>query len=413
MTVALKQPVAAFDPQAIRAQFPILSRRINDKPLVYLDNAASAQKPRAVIDAMVGAMEHSYANVHRGLHTLANESTQAFEAARADVARLLGADAPERIVFTRGTTEAINLVASSLGQSIGEGDEIVLSIMEHHSNIVPWHLLRERKGAVIKWVELNPDGSLDMESYASALGDRTKIVALTHMSNVLGTRTDGAEIVRMAHARGAPVLLDGSQAAVHGAPDVMALGADFYVVTGHKLYGPTGAGALYAAGDWLDRLPPFLGGGEMIESVSREAVSYAPPPHKFEAGTPAIVEAIGFGEAARWLMAQDRPAIAAHEAALLEKATEGVLAQGGRVHGTAPDKGGILSFSFEKAHPHDLAQLLDKYGVAVRAGQHCAEPLMEHLGVHSTARASFAAYNTEEEVDMFLDALKRAREMLT
>ncbi len=412
MTAALKHPVAGFDPRAIRPEFPILGRRVNGEALVYLDNAASAQKPRAVTGAMMHAMEHSYANVHRGLHTLANESTQAYEGARADVARLLGADSPRRIVFTRGTTEAINLVASSLGESFGEGDEIVLSIMEHHSNIVPWHFLRERKGAVLKWVPVLADGALDMDAYEAALGPRTKLVALTHMSNVLGTKTDGAAIARLAHARGIPVLLDGSQAAVHGAPDVTALGVDFYTVTAHKLYGPTGIGALYAAGDWLDRLPPYQGGGEMIESVARDAVSYAEPPHKFEAGTPAIVEAAGFGAAARWLMAQDRAAIAAHEAMLLARATEGVLEQGGRVHGTAPGKGAILSFSFEGAHPHDLAQLLDKYGVAVRAGQHCAEPLMAHLGVHSTARASFAAYNTVEEVDVFLGALKKAREML-
>jgi cysteine desulfurase/selenocysteine lyase len=412
MTAALKQSVAPFDPHTIRPEFPILSRQVNGQKLVYLDNAASAQKPRAVIGAMTHALEHSYANVHRGLHTLANEATQVFEGARADVARLLGADAPERIVFTRGTTEAINLVASSFGQSVGEGDEIVLSTMEHHSNIVPWHFLRELKGAVLKWVPVLPDGALDMDAYAAALGPRTKIVAITHMSNVLGTKTNGAEIVRLAHAKGIPVLLDGSQGAVHGAPDVMALGVDFYTVTGHKLYGPTGVGALYAAGDWLQRLPPYQGGGEMIESVSRDAITYAQPPHKFEAGTPAIVEAIGFGAAARWLMAQDRVAIAQHENRLLAKATEGVLGQGGRVHGTTPHKGAILAFSFDGAHPHDLAQLLDRYGVAVRAGQHCAEPLMRELGVHSTARASFAAYNTEEEVDIFLDALNRARSML-
>ena len=412
MTAALKQSVAPFDPHAIRPEFPILSRQVNGQKLVYLDNAASAQKPRAVIGAMTHALEHSYANVHRGLHTLANEATQAFEGARADVARLLGADAPERIIFTRGTTEAINLVASSFGQSVGEGDEIVLSTMEHHSNIVPWHFLRERKGAVLKWVPVLPDGALDLDAYAAALGPRTKIVAITHMSNVLGTKTNGAEIVRLAHAKGIPVLLDGSQGAVHGAPDVMALGVDFYTITGHKLYGPTGIGALYASGDWLQRLPPYQGGGEMIESVSRDAISYAQPPHKFEAGTPAIVEAIGFGAAARWLMAQDRIAIAQHENRLLAKATGGVLAQGGRVHGTTPHKGAILAFSFDGAHPHDLAQLLDRYGVAVRAGQHCAEPLMRELGVHSTARASFAAYNTEEEVDIFLDALNRARSML-
>ncbi|MGF1463337.1 MAG: cysteine desulfurase [Maricaulaceae bacterium] len=403
----------AFDVDAIRTDFPILAREVHGRPLVYLDNAASAQKPQAVIDAMTGAMTHAYANVHRGLHTLANETTEAFEGARSKVAGLLNA-AGDEIVFTRGSTEAINLVANGIAEHIQPGDEIVLSVMEHHSNIVPWHFLRERHGAVLKWVDVTEEGLLDRAGYEAALGPRTKIVALTHCSNVLGTKTDGAEIVRLAHEVGARVLLDGSQAVVHGTVDVKALDVDFYVFTGHKLYGPSGVGALYAKREHLETLRPYQGGGEMIASVSQDGVTYADAPHKFEAGTPAIIEAIGLGAAIDYVSGFDRAAVEAHEHALLARAMDGLSGLNGlRVLGHAPDKAAILSFTFEDAHAHDIAQLLDRYGVAVRAGHHCAEPLMRRFGVNSTARASFALYNTAEEVDAFLTALDKTRAFLS
>ena len=404
---------SVFDPDAIRAQFPILSREVNGKPLVYLDNAASAQKPEAVIEAMAGQMRTAYANVHRGLHTLANETTEAFEGARADVARFLNAPSPENIIFTKGGTEAFNLVASGLAGTIRPGEEVVLSIMEHHSNIVPWHFLRERHGAVLRWVGLNPDGSLDMAALAEAIGPKTRMVAITHMSNVLGTVTDAAEIARLAHAAGADVLLDGCQAWVHLPVDVQAIDCDYYVTTGHKLYGPNGIGALYGKPEKLAAMRPYQGGGEMIEIVETGRVTYNEPPHRFEAGTPPIVEAIGLGAAIRWVGQFDSQAVIAHEHALYERAVAGLRGINGlRVHGQAPGKGAVLSFSLEGAHPHDLAQILDRYGVAVRAGHHCAQPLMGHLGVTATARASFAVYNTEAEVDAFIDALGRARDML-
>jgi cysteine desulfurase/selenocysteine lyase len=407
------RPVAAFDADAIRAQFPILSRQVNGHPLAYLDSAASAQKPEAVIEAVADVWRSSYANVHRGLHTLANEATEAFEGARARTARFLGAARLEQIVLTRGATEAINLVASAFGQSISEGDEIILSQMEHHSNIVPWHFLRERKGAVIKWAPVRDDGALDIEAYEALFTDRTKIVAVTHMSNVLGTVTPAKRLTEIAHARGVPILLDGSQAAVHGHVNVDEIGCDFYVFTGHKLYGPNACGALYAAGDWLDRLPPFMGGGEMIAEVSEDGVVYADAPHKFEAGTPAIADVIGMGAAIEWLTSQDRAAIEAHEKALLDRATAGLMEiEGARVIGTTQDKGAILSFVIEGAHPHDLAQIMDKYGVAVRAGHHCAHPLMKRYGVTATVRASFAAYSNAADVDAFLSALRKARAFL-
>ena len=400
----------AFDPYSIRAQFPILSRQMNGRPLVYLDNAASAQKPRAVIDAMVGVMEGGYANVHRGLHTLSNEATEAFEAARESVARFLNAPSPETVVWTKGGTEAINLVAAGLGQSIQPGDEIIVSEMEHHSNIVPWHLLRERRGAVLKWAPIGDDGSLDMAAFADLLGPRTRLVAVTHMSNVLGTINPIQEITRLAHAAGAQVLIDGCQGAVHAASDVQAIGCDYYVLTGHKLYGPTGIGALYGTAEALEALPPYQGGGEMIETVAKDRVTYARPPHRFEAGTPPIIEAIGLGAALDWLSALDRDAIAAHEAGLYARARAAVAdIDGLRVLGEAPGKGAILTFDVQGAHAHDLAQVMDRYGVAVRAGLHCCEPLAARLGVTSSTRASFALYNTAEEVDAFADALIRAR----
>lgn len=413
MNMIDRQPLAALDVEAIRAQFPILSRQVNGHDLVYLDSAASAQKPEAVIEAVGDVWRHAYANVHRGLHTLANETTEAFEGARAKIARFIGAARPEQIVMTRGATEAINLVANAFGQTIRPGDEIILSQMEHHSNIVPWHFLRERHGAVIKWTPVTETGELDIEAYEALFTERTKIVALSHMSNVLGTITPAQTLTEIAHGHGVPILLDGSQAAVHGVVDVSDIGCDFYVITGHKLYGPNGSGALYAASDWLDRLAPFMGGGEMIAEVSEDGVVYADPPHKFEAGTPAIADAIGFGAALDWLTGQDRGSILAHEAALLEQATAGLEAMGGaRVIGTAPGKGAIVSFTVEGAHPHDLAQIMDKYGVAVRAGHHCAHPLMKRYGLTATLRASFAAYSTDADVDAFLEALRKAKSFL-
>lgn len=403
---------ARFDAAAVRAQFPILSRSVHDKPLVYFDNAASAQKPEAVIEAMVGAMRGAYANVHRGLHTLANETTEAFEAARAAAANFIGSPSTESIVFTKGGTEAINIVAASL--DISPGDEIVLSVMEHHSNIVPWHMLRERKGAVLKWLDIDDDGGIDLEALDRLIGPRTKLVAITHMSNVLGARTPAAEIAGLAHDKGAMVLFDGCQAAVHENVDVQALDADFYAFTGHKLYGPTGIGVLYGKPERLAALPPFEGGGEMIDIVERERVTYNEPPHRFEAGTPPIIEAIGFKAAIDWLTAQDREAIAVHEAALRDRATE---ALGGlnwvELQGRAPDKGAIVSFTMQGAHPHDVAHILDRQGVAVRAGHHCAQVLMQRLGVTATARASFACYNTLEEIDVFVEALHKARKLLS
>lgn len=402
-----------LDLPTIRAEFPILAREVNGHPLVYLDNAASAQKPVAVIDALAGQMRTAYANVHRGLHTLANETTEAFEAARETVRAFLNARSTDNIVFTKGSTEGINLVASALAARIQPGDEIVLSIMEHHSNIVPWHFLRERHGAVLRWVGLTEDGSLDMDAMAAAIGPKTKMVAITHMSNVLGTVVDVAAITRLAHAAGAEILIDGSQAAVHLPVDVQAIGCDWYVITGHKIYGPTGIGALYGTAAALDRARPYQGGGEMIEIVETERVTYNTAPHKFEAGTPPILEAIGFGAALRWLGEFDKAEIAAHEHALYERAA-GVLRQvnGIRIHGEAPGKGAVLAFSLEGAHPHDIAQIVDRYGVAIRAGHHCAQPLMQHLGVAATARASFALYNTEAEVDALGEALAKARKML-
>ncbi|HYC73842.1 cysteine desulfurase [Brevundimonas sp.] len=403
--------VKTFDAHAARAQFPILSRTVNGKPLVYLDSAASAQKPRAVIDAMVRTMEGSYANVHRGLHTLANETTEAFEAARESVARFLNAEAATNIVWTKGGTEAINLVASGIGQSIQPGDEIIVSEMEHHSNIVPWHLLRERRGAVIRWIPTRDDGSLDMAAYAELLGPKTRMVAVTHMSNVLGTINPAGAITEMAHAAGAQVLIDGCQGAVHAAPDVQAIGCDFYVFTGHKLYGPSGIGALYGTAGALEALPPYQGGGEMIETVEAGRVTYARPPHRFEAGTPPIVEAIGLGAAVEWLSQFDKAAITAHEKALYDHARTRLKGVNWlRVIGEAEGKGAILTFTVDGAHAHDIAQVMDRYGVAVRAGLHCAEPLAKRFGLTSSARASFALYNTLEDADAFADALIKARE---
>ena len=402
-------PVTSFDARAARAQVPILWRQVNGRPLVYLDNAASAQKPRAVIDAMTAAMEDSYANVHRGLHTLANETTEAYEGARRSAARFLNA-AEDEIVFTKGGTEAINLVAATLGLSFAPGDEIVVSQMEHHSNIVPWHLLRERRGAVLRFARVLDDGALDMAHLASLIGPRTRVVSITQMSNVLGTLNPVAQIAAMAHAVGAVMVVDGCQGAVHANPDVKALDCDFYVCTGHKLYGPTGIGILYGKAEQLAALPPYQGGGEMIESVTEDAIRYAEPPRRFEAGTPPILEAIGLGAALDWLSGFDRAAVHAHEQALYDRAFEALIGHDWfRPLGTAPGKGAILAFTVQGAHAHDIAQILDRYGVAVRAGQHCAEPLMSRFGLTSSIRASMALYNTTEDVDAFVDALSKAR----
>lgn len=400
----------SFDPYSARAEFPIFQRQVNGKPLVYLDSAASAQKPRVVIDAMVHAMEHSYANVHRGLHTLANETTEAFEAARQTAARFINARSADEIILTKGATEAINLVAASYGRRLAPGDEIVVSEMEHHANIVPWHMLRERQGVVLRFAPVLDDGRLDLEALQRLVSDRTKIVAVTHMSNVLGTRNDGAEIARIAHAVGAVCLLDGCQSVVHGGVDVQALDADFFAFSSHKLYGPTGIGVLYGQAAILADMPPYQGGGEMIATVSQEQITYADPPHRFEAGTPPILEAIGFKAAMDFISQFDRDAVERHETALHDRVLERLRgANWLKVYGEAPGKGAIITFNVDGAHAHDVAQILDRYGVAVRAGSHCAEPLMKRLGATSTARASFALYNTVEDADAFVDALTRTQ----
>lgn len=409
-----------FDVDAVRAEFPILSREAYGKPLVYLDSAASAQKPRAVIETMTRAMEHSYANVHRGLHLLSNEATTAFEEARKTAARFLNAASEDEIVFTSGGTDAFNLVSYALGAStagaeeIGEGDEIILSLMEHHSNIVPWHLLRERKGAVLKWLEVSEDGEIDLDAYRALFTPRTKLVAISHMSNVLGAPTPAKELARIAHEHGAKILFDGCQAGVHGPVDVQDLDCDFYVMTGHKLYGPTGVGVLYGKKSVLDAMPPFKGGGEMIDAVTTDGVTYNDAPHRFEAGTPPILEAIGLGAALDWMQDKGVDAIAAHEAALRDHALEELAKLNFvRVYGRAADKAPIIAFTVEGAHPHDVSAILDRTGVAVRAGHHCAQPLMEHLGVSATSRASFAAYNTHADVEALIAGLHKTRQMLS
>ena len=401
----------AYHLERIRADFPILAERPYGKPLAYLDNAASAQKPRAVIERLTHFYEHEYANVHRGLHYLANAATDAYEGARETVRRFLNAESTEEIVFTRGATEALNLVAASYGLAhIGEGDEIILSLMEHHSNIVPWHFLRERKGAVLKWIEVDDDGRFDLDALKSMITERTKIVALTHMSNVLGAPTPIAEVARIVHGHGIPLVVDGSQGAVHLDVDVRALDVDFYVFTGHKLYGPTGIGVLYGKRKWLEALPPFCGGGEMIETVSRDAVTYNAPPHRFEAGTPPIAQAVGLGAALDYVDSVGRAAIRAHEAELTAYAHERLREiEGLRILGNAPDKGPIVAFDMAAAHAHDIATVIDRSGVAVRAGTHCAMPLLDRFGVTSTCRASFALYNTREEIDRLAEALVKAR----
>ena len=402
-----------FDVSAFRDQFPILEREVYGSALVYLDNAASVQKPRAVIDKLTETMTHGYANVHRGLHALSNEATTAYERARESARAYLNAASPDEIVFTMGGTDGFNLVGNALGQGIEAGDEIVLTVMEHHSNIVPWHFLRERRGAVIKWLEIDGDGNVDLDAYRALLSGRTKLVAVTHQSNVLGAYTPLEEMARIAHEAGALILADGCQATVHGPVDVQALGVDFYVATGHKLYGPSGIGVVYGRKELLDALPPYRGGGEMIDVVERERITYNVAPHRFEAGTPPILEAIGLGAALDWIMDQDLGGLRAHEDALTAHAMEALGAMNDvTLYGRQAGKGPVVAFNVDGAHPHDVATILDRQGVAVRAGHHCCQPLMAELGVSATARASFAAYNTHDEIDALAGAVRKAATML-
>lgn len=414
MTVATAQDVtqaSGYDVEAIRRDFPILSREVYGKPLVYLDNGASAHKPKAVIDAVTRAYSEEYANVHRGLHFLSNTATDNYEAAREKVRRFLNAKSVNEVVFTKSTTEAINLVSYGLGPDyFGEGDEIVISIMEHHSNIVPWHFHRERHGSKLKWVYVKEDGSFDLDAFVDTLSDRTKLVAITHMSNVLGTMVPVKEICRIAHERGIPVLVDGSQAAVHLPVDVQDLDCDYYVFTGHKVYGPSGIGVLWGKPERLKALRPFNGGGEMILDVTEDVITYNDPPHRFEAGTPPIVQAIGLGAALDYMDEIGRENIARHEADLKDYAHQKLKEINSlRIFGEAPGKGAIVSFEIEGAHAHDVATIIDRAGVAVRAGTHCAQPLLARYGVTSTCRASFGLYNTRAEVDALYEALLKAQ----
>jgi cysteine desulfurase/selenocysteine lyase len=401
-----------YDVDKIRADFPALAMQVYGKPLVYLDNAASAQKPQAVLDRLMKAYTREYANVHRGLHYLANEATEAYEGAREKVATFINAPRKEEIIFTRNATEAINLVASSFGAGrIGEGDEIVISIMEHHSNIVPWHFYRERHGAVLKFAPVDPDGNFLLDEFEKLLTPRTKIVAMTQMSNALGTVVPVKDVIRIAHARGIPVLVDGAQSSVHMDIDVQDLDCDFFVLTGHKLYGPTGIGALYGKTKHLEAMRPYNGGGEMIREVFEDRVTYGEPPHKFEAGTPAIVQAIGLGAALDYIQSVVKDRIRAHEAELVKYAHEKLGAINSlRIIGTARDKGPIVSFEMKGAHAHDIATVIDRSGVAVRAGTHCTMPLLARFGVTATCRASFGMYNTKAEVDVLASALIKAQE---
>jgi cysteine desulfurase/selenocysteine lyase len=401
-----------YDVDRIREDFPALALEVYGKPLVYLDNAASAQKPRAVLDRIERAYTTEYSNVHRGLHYLANAATEAYEGAREKVRAFLNAEKASEIVFTRNATEAINLVAYTFGaERVRAGDEIVLSIMEHHSNIVPWHFLRERQGAVIKWAPIDEAGNFLLDAFEELLTERTRLVAITHMSNVTGTVVPVKDIVRLAHARGIPVLLDGSQAAVHLDVDVRDIGCDFYVFTGHKLYGPTGAGVLYGRHDHLAAMRPFNGGGEMIREVYEDRVTYGDPPHKFEAGTPAIVQAIGLGAAIDYVGSIGKERIRAHEAGLVKYAHERLREINRvRIFGTTRDKGPIVAFDMQGAHPHDVATIIDRSGVAVRAGTHCTMPLLARYGVSATCRASFGLYNTAAEVDSLAQALMKAQD---
>jgi cysteine desulfurase/selenocysteine lyase len=409
--MTMKVMTKPYDVETVRRDFTILGREVYGKPLVYLDNAASAQKPEVVIEAMSRLMREDYANVHRGLHYLANASTEAYEGARESARRFLNAAHLEEIVFTRSSTGALNTVASSLGRhlQIQEGDEIILSILEHHSNIVPWHYWRERHGAVIKWAPVDEDGNFLIEAFETLITPRTKVVAMTHISNAFGTIVPIAEVATICRAYKIPLVVDGSQGAVHLPVDVQALGCDFYCFTGHKTYGPTGSGVLWGKKDWLDKLPPYEGGGEMIVTVSEDAVTYNEAPHRFEAGTPAIVEAVGLGAALDYMMKLGHEAIAAHEASLNDYAMQRLGEMNSiRIFGKARDKAAIIAFEMKGAHAHDVATVIDRAGVAVRAGTHCAMPLLARYGVTSTCRASFGLYNTHEEVDRLVEALRKA-----
>jgi cysteine desulfurase/selenocysteine lyase len=403
----------SYDLAKIRVDFPALGMQVYGKPLVYLDNAASAQKPQAVLDRLQKAYTTEYANVHRGLHFLANEATEAYEGARETVRRFLNAGRKEEIIFTRNATEAINLVAYTFGRErIEAGDEIVLSIMEHHSNIVPWHFLRERYGAVIKWAPIDEEGNFLIDEFEKLLGPRTKMVAITQMSNALGTVVPVKEVVERAHARGIPVLVDGAQGAVHLDVDVRDIDCDFYVFTGHKLYGPTGIGVLYGKYDLLAAMPPFNGGGEMIQEVSQDRITYGEPPYRFEAGTPAIVQAIGLGAAIDYVNSIGKARIRAHEGELLTYAHQKLGAINSlRIIGNAKGKGPVVSFEMKGAHPHDVATVIDRQGVAVRAGTHCVMPLLARYGLTATCRASFALYNTKDEIDALAASLAKAQDM--
>jgi cysteine desulfurase/selenocysteine lyase len=400
-----------YDVERLRADFPILAMQVYGKPLVYLDNAASAQKPQAVLDRLQRAYASEYANVHRGLHYLANAATEAYEDAREKVRGFINAPRREEIIFTRSATEAINLVAQTFGrEAVKPGDEIVLSIMEHHSNIVPWHFLRERQGAVIRWAPIDDEGNLLLDELERLLTPRTRMVAITHMSNMLGTVVPVKEVVRRAHARGIPVLVDGAQGAVHLDVDVQDIDCDFYVLTGHKLYGPTGIGALYGKHRHLEAMPPFNGGGEMIREVLEDSISYGEPPHRFEAGTPPIVQAIGLGAALDYVGSIGKARIRAHETVLAAYAHERLREINSlRILGHSPGKGPIVSFEIKGAHPHDIATIIDRAGVAVRAGTHCVMPLLARFGLSASCRASFALYNTRQEVDALAQALTKAQ----
>ncbi|MBU2934895.1 MULTISPECIES: cysteine desulfurase [Pacificibacter] len=402
-----------YDVNAIRAQFPILSRKINGKPLTYLDSGASAQKPQVVIDAITRAYAEEYSNVHRGLHFLSNLATDKYEGVRDVVKTFLNAPHEDDIIFTSGTTEGINMIAYSWAMPrLQAGDEILISVLEHHANIVPWHFLRERLGVVIKWVDCDMDGSLDAQAVINAMGPKTKLVAITQMSNVTGTRVDVKTICAAARARGIASLVDGSQGSVHGPVDVQDIGCDFYPITGHKLYGPSGSGAIYVHPDRQAEMRPFMGGGDMIDVVARDTVTYNKPPMKFEAGTPGIVQTIGMGVALDWLMGIGMDNIAKHEAEIATYASAKLQSLNWlQVQGTTPDKGAIFSFTMQGAHAHDLSTVLDKRGVAVRAGSHCAMPLMEHLGVTATCRASFAMYNSKDDVDTLVSALELCHDL--
>jgi cysteine desulfurase/selenocysteine lyase len=403
-----------YDVEKIRADFPILSRKVHGKPLVYLDNGASSQKPQVVIDAVTRGYAEDYANVHRGLHYLSNLSTDKYEAVRETTRKFLNAAHEDEVLFNTGTTQGINLVSYGwAAPRLQAGDEIILSVMEHHANIVPWHFLRERQGVVLKWVETDANGDLDPQAVLDAITPKTRLIAITHMSNVLGTVVDVKSICQGAKAQGVPVLVDGSQAAVHMPIDVQDIGCDFYAVTGHKLYGPSASGAIYIKRERMAEMRPFIGGGDMIRDVSRDSVTYNDPPHKFEAGTPAIVQIIGMGAALDYMMGLGMDAIAAHERDLRDYAQTRLTGLNWlNIQGNSATKGAIFSFTLQgAAHPHDISTVVDRRGIAVRAGHHCAQPLMQHLGVSATCRASFGLYNTRAEVDVLVDALELCHEL--